>query len=144
MQPWPIDQHVLFFPWDLYKFYFKILIYSSLDNAKVLHLLSFGFVVFVDNPVSIASYLASLLAVGNRSWILHSMMSSSKDCRTIPIPPTCLLDDSSVQTFHGAAAPLPSTLFVINFVMKSTSAWAETNFSIRGYLSSTPLSTQLV
>ena len=73
------------------------------------------------SPVSTASYLASLLAVGNWSRMVHSMTSSSKDCRTTPIPLACLLDDSSVQTFHGAA-PLPSALFVINFVTKLANA----------------------
>ena len=76
------------------------------------------------SPVSTASYLGLTLAVGNWSRMGHSMMSSSKDCRTTPILPACLLDDLSVQTFHGAA-PLPFALFVINSVMKSSNAWAE-------------------
>ena len=75
----------------------------------------------MSSPVSTASYLALVLAVGNWSRMGHSMTSSSKDCRTTPIPLACLLDDSSVQTFHGAA-PLPSALFVINFVTKLANA----------------------
>ena len=40
-----------FFPWDLNKFNCKILIYPSLDKAKLLlHPLSLGFVFFVDMP----------------------------------------------------------------------------------------------
>ena len=111
-----------FFPRDLYKFYCKILICPSLDKVVVLHSISFGFVVFVDSPVSITSYLASLLAVWNWSRMVHSMTSSSKDCRTTPIPPTCLLDDLSVQTFHRATTPLPFPLFIINFVTKSANS----------------------
>ena len=56
--------------------------------------------------------------------MVHSIMSPSRDYRTTSIPPACLLDDPSVQTFHGAA-PQPSILFVVNFVMKSANAWAK-------------------
>ena len=57
------------------------------------------------SPVSTASYLASLLAIGNWSWMVHSVTSSSKDCRTTPIPPACLLDDSF--NCHGEGLHLP-------------------------------------
>ena len=57
--------------------------------------------------VSTTSYLASLLVFGN--------------CRITSIPLACLLDNLSVQSFHGAA-PKPFALFVVNSTMKSTNA----------------------
>ena len=53
--------------------------------------------------VSATSYLAPLLVVGNQSWTTHSMAYPSIDCRTTLVLPAYLLDDPSVQTFHGAA-----------------------------------------
>ena len=76
------------------------------------------------SPISTASYLASLLVVRNWSRTTHSMMSPSRDCRITLIPLACMLDDLSVQTFHGAA-PQPSTLFVINSATKLANAWAK-------------------
>ena len=57
------------------------------------------------SPVSTPLYLASLLAIGNWSRMAHFMTSSSKDCRTTPIPPACLLDDSF--NCHGEGLHLP-------------------------------------
>ena len=53
--------------------------------------------------VSTTSYLAPLLVDGNQSQTTHSMAYPSRDCRTTPVLLACLLDDPSVQTFHGAA-----------------------------------------
>ena len=76
------------------------------------------------SPVSTASYLASLLVVENWSRMAHSITSPSRYYRTTLIPPTCPLDDPSVQSFHGAA-PQPSALFIVNSITKSAKAWAK-------------------
>ena len=76
------------------------------------------------SPISTTLYLASLLVVRNWSQTTHFMTSLSRDCRITRIPLACLLDDSSIQTFHGAA-PQPSTLFVVNSATKSANSWAE-------------------
>ena len=55
------------------------------------------------SPISTASHLASLLVIRNWSQTTRSMTSPLRDCRITLIPLACLLDDLSVQTFHGAA-----------------------------------------
>ena len=73
--------------------------------------------------VKTTSYLTSLLVIGNWRWTSHSIMSPLGDCRTTPIPTTCLLDDPFVLTNHGAT-PQPLSSFVVNLATKSTKAWS--------------------
>ena len=53
-----------------------------------------------------------IIGMGKSRWTIHSTMSPSGDSSTMPAPPACLLDDSSICMLHWGTsfAPLPSSL----------------------------------
>ena len=74
-------------------------------------------------PMRTASYLASLLVVGNWRRITHSIKSPSGNYRTTLIPLACWLDKPSVHTIHVVGSSSLSS-FAVNSATKSAKAWA--------------------
>lgn len=77
------------------------------------------------NPVSMASYSASLLVMWNWSWTLYFKMSPLGVIMTTLAPPLFYTDDPSICIVRWIGSSwFSSCLGMVNIVMKSTSAWA--------------------
>ena len=70
-------------------------------------------------PVTKTLYFASLLVVGKSRWIMHSILSPSEVWSTMPTPPACLLEDSSVWMLRYGISSTPWPSMRVNSVMKS-------------------------
>ena len=75
------------------------------------------------SPVNIASYSASLLAMGNLSWTPYFEMSPSRKATTTPIPPLFCVDDPSICIVQSS--PWTSSCSrEVNSAMKFAITWA--------------------
>ena len=77
------------------------------------------------SPVSMALYSASVLVIRNWIWTPYFKVSPSGVVMTTPTPPLFCVDDSSVWIVQRLGSSWLSLCSgMVNFAMKSTSAWA--------------------
>ena len=76
------------------------------------------------NPIRSASYLVSLLVVGNYNLTLYFRISYSGDMRTIPTSPTFSVANPSVWIVHVFIWGFSSLWGQVNSTMKSARTWA--------------------